>query len=211
MSNALLLLGAGGHCESIVDTLLRIDDERELGIVAPGGDGVLGVPVVGTDDDLCSLREKGYGEAFVAVGSVGDSSLRVRLFSRLIDLGFEVPSIVDPSALVSPSSALGRGVFVGKGCVIGPCSTVGDNAIVNTRAVVEHDCWVGRNTHVAPGAVLCGDVTVGEGCHIGAGATVIQGVSIGNDTLVGAGGVVVRSVGADEIVFGCPARSRGGR
>ena len=211
MIDALLLLGAGGHCKSIVDTLLRIDAGRELAIVAPEGSDVLGIPVIGTDNDLRCLRDRGYSEAFVAVGSVGDSTLRARLFDRLIESGFKVPSIVDPSAIVSPSSVLGRGVFIGKGCAVGPGSSVGDNVIINTCAVVEHDCRIGNNSHIAPGATLCGSVVVGGGCHIGAGATVIQGVSIGDGALVGAGGIVVRQVGANEVVIGCPAKPRGGR
>lgn len=211
MNDALLLLGAGGHCASIVDTLFRIDSGRHLAIVAPGGSDVLGVPIVGTDADLRSLRERGYGAAFVAVGSVGDSTLRDKLFCRLVELGFDVPTIVDPSAQVSSSAVLGNGVFVGKGCIVGPRATVGDNVIVNTRAVVEHDCRVGRSSHIAPGAVLCGAVTVGRDCHIGAGATVIQEIAIGDGSIVGAGGVVIGSVDSRKTVCGCPAKPRGRR
>lgn len=36
----------------------------------------MGVPIVGNDEDLEYLFVKGYKEAFITVGSIGDVSLR---------------------------------------------------------------------------------------------------------------------------------------
>lgn len=205
MNNSLLLIGGGGHCASIIDTVRRINRNISIGIVDSVDTGVFDVPVVGTDDDLPNLLKMGYKTAFIAVGSIGDCSIRSKLYRRINDLGFEIPNIIDPSAIVSDSAILGKGLFIGKRCVVGPRTSFGNNSIINTGAIVEHDCTIGDHVHIAPNATLCGSVVVGNGCHIGAGATVIQGISIGEHSLVGAGAVVIHSVCANELVVGCPA------
>lgn len=206
MNKSLLLLGGGGHCASIIDTLQRANQHVRLGIVAPEGADVLGVPVVGVDNDLSRLKEEGYNAAFVAVGSVGDASIRAELYKYISELGFETPNIIDPTAIVSESALLGKGIFIGKRSVIGPRTRLGNNSIINTGAIIEHDCNIGNNVHIAPGSTLCGSVNIGNGCHVGAGATVIQGISIGEESLVGAGAVVIHSVCANKTVVGCPAK-----
>ena len=58
MENGILLLGDGGHCRSVLDSLAEDRRFGGIGIVArDGGAGgeVSGVPVVGGDKDLPRL------------------------------------------------------------------------------------------------------------------------------------------------------------
>ncbi len=201
----LILVGGGGHCKSVIDTVRRLQRYDEVVIVDaayPDCRKVLDVVAVGDDAALPELKKAGFDEAFVSVGSVKSTALRRSLYRQLKEYGFSLPAIVDPSACVSPYARLAEGVFVAKGAVVNADAKIGRMAIVNTRAVVEHDCVVGDFAHVAVGAVLCGGVSVGSDVLIGAGATVIQGIGIGDGAIVGAGSTVVRGVRAGQNVKG---------
>ena len=70
----LLLIGGGGHCRSVADCVLSAGLYDQVGIVDFDPDAsALGIKVVGTDDDLQKLKDEGWTDAFVSVGSVGST------------------------------------------------------------------------------------------------------------------------------------------
>lgn len=191
----LVLIGGGGHCRSVLDAALRMNAFQEIVILdprLPAGSKVMGYTVVGNDDRLPELREKGFDNAFITVGSIGDTSLRRKLVEKADTHGFICPCIIDPSAIISEFAIIEPGVFVGKNAVINAGAEIGKHAIINTGAVVEHDCRVGSFTHVAVGATVCGGCNIEEDAFIGAGSTLIQGLAIERGRFIKAGEVVIR-------------------
>ena len=208
MENPLLIVGAGGHCKSVLDAIPRdaygnitlSDLPLRVGLC------VMGIPITATDDDWERIYKAGGRYAFIAVGSVGDTSKRIRIYQRLKQIGFSLPVIVDPTAVISESAVLTPGIFVGKKAVINAQARIGECAIINTAAVIEHDCVLGEFVHVAPGACLAGNVEVGPKAHIGIGAVVVEGVRIGAEAVLGAGAVATHNIPAGCIAVGVPAR-----
>ena len=197
MKHKIVLIGGGGHCKSVVNTIYRSGNYDDMVITDPAAGqikSVLGIPVVGDDSALPELRERGYHAAFITVGSIKSTALRRLLYEKAVRLGFYIPCIVDPSAQVSGYARLEEGVFVGQNAVINAEAHIGKLAIVNTGAIIEHECQIGEFSHVAVGAKLCGGVSVGSDSLIGAGAVVIQGVHIGSGALVGVGSVVLKNI-----------------
>jgi sugar O-acyltransferase (sialic acid O-acetyltransferase NeuD family) len=205
----ILLVGGGGHCRSVVDSLLETDGNRELGIVEKPGTGegdVFGISVVGTDDDLQKLFDDGWGFAFITLGGIGLSEKRRSLYSILQKIGYIFPAIIDKTAIISKHVEIHEGAFVGKNAVINAGSEIGICAIINSCAVVEHDCSVGAFSHISPGAILCGGVSIESGAHVGAGAVVRQQLSIGHNSIIGMGSVVTRDIPENVIAFGNPCK-----
>ena len=204
----VLLVGGGGHAKVLIEILRDLmaagSPYRPAGILDPQASGaVLGVPVLGGDDRLESLRGEGIGDVFVALGSNG---LRERVAARAVVAGYALPSLVHPSAVLLRSARIGAGVAVMPRAVIGADAQVEDLVIVNTGAVVEHDNQLGVAAHVAPGSALAGNVTLGRRSMIGVGASVRPGITIGDDVLVGAGSAVVADLPAAGRYGGVPAR-----
>jgi sugar O-acyltransferase (sialic acid O-acetyltransferase NeuD family) len=176
-----------------------VDDRAEVS-------ALLSFPRVGTLADLQRLARE-YPAA--AVG-IGEARARLGLLDRCRELGFQLPWIVHPSAVVSEFASLGDGTVVFPQAVVNAGAVLQRGCIVNTAATVDHDCELGEGVHVCPGTHLAGSVVVGARAWIGIGASVKQGVRIGSDATIGAGAAVVSGVEAGTTVIGVPARRKQG-
>ena len=165
-----------------------------------------GVEIIGTDEDIVNLYEKGYNEAFIAVGSIGDSQRRIEIYERIKEIGFKLPNIIDKNSVIAGGVQMKEGVYVGKGAIINTDTQIDVCAIINTGAVIEHECSIGRFAHIAPGATVCGMVRIGNYVHVGANATIIQGIEIFDYSVIGAGSSIIRKVERGATIVGNPGR-----
>ncbi|KJS88812.1 MAG: serine acetyltransferase [Peptococcaceae bacterium BICA1-8] len=209
MDKKILLVGGGGHCKSVLDSLLELNEFSEIGIIDKKenkGKRVLGIPIIGCDDDLLKLFSEGFEYAFVTVGSIGSPNLRMKLFNQLNEIGFEIPNIVDLSARVSHHVKIEKGIFVGKNVVINAGATINEGAIINTGTIIEHDCIIGEFAHIAPGAVISGEVQIGKNTHVGANSVIKQQLKIGSDSIIGMGSIVTKDVEDHIVAYGNPCK-----
>ena len=206
----IILIGCGGHAKSVVDSIEAQGVYEIAGFIAEKADNdyeYRGYKIIGTDEDLVSIYDGGIKNACICIGYMGKGSVRQKLYNTLKDIGYVLPVIVDPSAILAKDAVIGEGTFVGKRAVINSGAAVGNIAIINTGAIIEHDCVIGDYTHVAVNATVCGNVEIGSSCLVGAGATVIQEIKIGNYAIIGAGSVASKNVEEEHIAVGVPAKS----
>ena len=204
----ILLIGGGGHCKSVLDSLLASLAYSSIGIVDKESSGIsiFGVPQVGTDADLPILFAEGWTDAFITVGSIGNTALRRQLYATVKAIGFSVPSIVDKTAVVAADVQLPEGAFIGKHTVVNAGTVLGVCSIINTGAIIEHESNIGNFAHISPGTVLCGQVSIGDDTHIGANSTVRQQLVIGKNTILGIGSVVTKNIPDRVEAYGNPCR-----
>ncbi len=196
------MLGLGGHAHSVVDS---IEQDRKYNIVGfldtekMQGKRYKDYRVLDTDDALQKYFDNGIKNAFITIGFMGHGMVRNQLYQRLKDIGYNIPNIIDKTAVISENVEFEDGIFVGKKAVINANVKIGKMCIINTGAIVEHDCKIKSFSHIAVGSVVCGGVLIGEGTLIGANTTVIQQKVIGNKCIIGAGTVVSRDI-QDNII-----------
>jgi len=190
----MILYGASGHCKVIIDIL----EALQIPIDFIVDDNPVITELLGYE----VRRNSGvYDEAIVAIGACEIRrqivrSIRVRRY----------PTVIHPTAIISPRAAIGCGTVVMQGAIVQSSAAIGSHNIINTGASVEHDCRLSDFVHIASHATLTGGVQIGEGTWIGAGSVIRQGITIGAGTMIGAGSVVVKDIPANVVAFGNPCR-----
>ncbi|MDY0117896.1 MAG: acetyltransferase [Sulfurimonadaceae bacterium] len=138
--------------------------------------------------------------------AIGNNKTRAKIYHTLIASGFEVISLIHPSAIISASATIENGTVVMAGCVINADAKIGKGVILNTSCVIEHQTIIEDFVHISPKVALAGDVFVGELSHVGIGSVAIQGIRIGAESIIGAGSVIVRNIPAKSTAYGNPCR-----
>jgi sugar O-acyltransferase (sialic acid O-acetyltransferase NeuD family) len=170
------------------------------------GEVIMGIKVIGSITCLDALRMRADVDVFLGIG---DNALRRIWWRRIKDLGFELPNLISPHAIVDSNAHLGNANVVCARAFIGPEAVLGDNNLVNTAAVLEHEVRIGSHCHFASSSTVAGRSQLGDGCCVGAGATVINHVELTADIIIGAGATVVRSITNPGVYVGIPARKVG--
>ncbi len=107
-------------------------------------DAVRGADVVGKCADYDTLA----GRYPQAVCALGDNHLRLDWTKKLLAAGYEVPCVVHPTAVISPSAVLGAGCLVLHGAIVSTNTKLGMACLVNSGAVVDHDNRLADGVHV---------------------------------------------------------------
>src|SRR5690606_26787611 len=122
-------------------------------------------------------------DLFIAVG-INDNRESIVLDCE--KQGFNIVTLIDPTAIVSKYCSIDFGTVVMPNVVINANAKVCRGCIINTSSVIEHDCEIGEFTHISPSVTVAGTVSIGSKCWIGMGSNVLQNIRICNDVIVGA-------------------------
>ena len=190
MKEKIVLLGGGGHCHSVIDVIESENKYEIIGIVDKKeliGNDILGYKIIGSDDDLETIF-KTCKNAIITVGQIESNTVRVKLFNKLKEIGFDLPIIISPLAYVSKHSFIEEGTIIMHHALVNANAKIGKNCIINTKALIEHDVIIEDNCHISTASVLNGNVIVKENTFFGSNATSRQGIEING--FVKAGGLV---------------------
>lgn len=208
----ILIVGARQHAKILVsiirefykDTLTItgfIDDDSDL-----KGTQLLGIPILGTIDDLMALC-KVNGISSVGIGiSNRHMSFRRELFNRVQTAGLNLPSLIHGRAYISPFAKVGEGVVLNPGVVVNAYAIVGSNCVIYSNSTIEHETVLSDNVYIGPGVNFSSNARVGRDTFIGAGSKIIPDIIIGQNVVVGAGSVVINDIPDNVTVAGVPAR-----
>ena len=186
MKKEIILIGAGGHAESIIDIIENKNEYSIAGLIGFShevGMTRYGYQVIGTDKDLVSLR-KDYQHACLAVGHMGIGETRKNLFIYMKELAFYFPPILANNAYASSRSVIGEGSVIMCNAFLNAGARIGKISIINTGSIVEHGTSIGENTHISTGVIVNGNVQIGDNCFIGSGSVVREGISIASNSFI---------------------------
>lgn len=190
----LILIGGGGHCQSVIEVAesLHRPIQGILDLPEEVGKHVLGYSVLGTDSQIADYA--GSCEFVITVGFIKDSSLRIKLYNRVLESGGILATLVASTAYVSSHATLGKGTVVMHQAFVNAGAVIGNNVIINTFANIEHNVQIGNQCHISTGAMVNGDCRIGDNCFIGSQSVLANGVSICDDVIVGAGSLVRKNI-----------------
>ena len=199
----IILVGFGGHAKSVADTIEQSGVFHIVGYtdMRPTNHNS-NYKWLGSDEVLEKYYVLGIRYAFVSIGYMGNCDLRDKLYSVVKAIGYQLPVIIDKSAVIARDAEIGEGTYIGKGAIINAVSNIGKMCIINSGVLVEHESIIEDYCHVAVRATLCGNVHIGNHVFIGANATIIQGINVGEKSIVGAGSVVLSDVPNQKTIYG---------
>lgn len=176
----ILLIGGGGHCRAVIDVIEQENKYNIVGIIdckEKIGQKVLNYSILGSDSDLELLFKK-YKYACITIGQIKSAEPRIKLFKKLKEIGFTLPTIVSPLAYISKHAFIDEGTTVMHHSLINANAKIGKNCIINTKALVEHDAIIENHCHVSTGSILNGAVRVKAGSFIGSNSTSKESITM---------------------------------
>jgi sugar O-acyltransferase (sialic acid O-acetyltransferase NeuD family) len=180
----IILVGGGGHCKSCIDVIESENKYEIIGIIDKKKNFLLNYKVFPESYLNKKLIKNNF--AFVTVGHIKNYKVRVKLFNRLKDFGFNIPSIISPYAYISKHAIIGQGTIVMHGAIVNAGTVIGNNCIINTNSLIEHDVVIGDHTHISTEATINGGVTIQDTVFIGSRSIIKDNINIGECSIVGA-------------------------
>lgn len=163
---SLLILGAGGFGQMVKETAIALGYEKVMFL----DDAAKDEDVIGMCCDYV-LKHEDYSEA---VAAFGNNKTRLFWTDKLLEEGYEMPSIVHPSAIVSPSAVLEPGCFIMQRAVVNTHTKIERAALINSGAVVDHDSCVCAGAHIGLGSVVKANCTIESGQKVEAGEVIFS-------------------------------------
>lgn len=197
----LVLIGGGGHCNSVID-VLRDTKEFKIRCIVEKKDQVLidrDYPYVFGDEKILDLISNDV-RFFNAIGQIKSCVPRERVFDLVKLNGGHFATIKSKHSYISETTQTGEGTFIGHGAIVNHNVTIGKNCIINTKALIEHDVSIGSHCHISTGAVVNGSVHIGDRVFIGSGAIISNDVKVGDGSIIGAGEIVKRNVSPNSLI-----------
>jgi sugar O-acyltransferase (sialic acid O-acetyltransferase NeuD family) len=186
--------------EDVAVLVDNLEDGHGTQAAAPDTAAVIGAPVSRPAELSAAQRAMSAVVPLITPGH----RFAVEAEARALGLA-SFPALVDPTAVVARTAALGEGTVLNAAAVVGAATKVGRFAHVNRSASLGHHNVIEDYATLGPGCLLAGHVRVGRGSFVGAGAVCAPEVVIGPDAIVGAGATVVSDVPAEAVVVGNPA------
>ena len=147
MNNNLLILGAGGHGRVVKEIAesMRIFHKIDFLDDNPEFDGSIGI---------CSDNKKFVSTYKFAFPAFGNKKMRMNFMEELMENGFEIPTLIHPTAFVSTSAFVDIGTVIGANAIVNTNSKIGEGCILSVGAIIDHDVIIGGGCHIDCGAIV---------------------------------------------------------
>jgi sugar O-acyltransferase (sialic acid O-acetyltransferase NeuD family) len=153
---SLLVLGAGGLALEVYEIVQQSGEWQAVAFLDDGAANPHGLNVIGTISSLQQWR----GQFTHALPAVGNCKVRVEWLKNAQEAGFEIPSVIHPSAAISASAIIGAGCIILCNAVVAAKVKLGDGVLVNHGVLIDHECTIEDGVHLGMGCVVRGGARV---------------------------------------------------
>lgn len=147
--NSLLIIGSGSFSPE-VEELARLIGYKDIAFLDDNPQKAYCHPVIGTTSDIEGFRSK-YSTAIVALGN---NERRMKYHDELKRCGYTIPTLIHPTAYVSPEAEIAPGCIIRAKAVVSRYANLGESVILNVGALIDHHVEIGEGCHILMGAVV---------------------------------------------------------
>ncbi|MEA4964581.1 MAG: hypothetical protein VB055_02005 [Oscillospiraceae bacterium] len=149
----LLILGAGSQGPVVKEIAEAIGVFHEIAFL---DDDLNNKLAIGPLSEMKNLANRFP----MATASFGDSLLRQRYMNALESLGYIVPTLIHPSATISPSAKVARSVLIEARSIISAAAVLERGVLISSASVVEVGARVGQFAHVGSSVTVAKNALV---------------------------------------------------
>lgn len=154
----LLILGAGGLGQVVAEAAQMSGCYSKIAFLDdnPSEDKSRLYNIIGPISDASK-----FVDHFVyAIPAFGSNEKRYEFLQYLKENGYKIPSIIHPTAYISPTVTIGEGTIIRPMVGISREVVIEECCLINMGAMIDHRCHIGRCTHIPIGAVVRGEIRV---------------------------------------------------
>ncbi len=204
INQKILILGAGSFARSIADIIEEVPGNQVIGFVVnlppfTGGSKLADRPIYWVDEI------EDFDKSILAVCALG-RKIKKKLIDQVASFGFDFTTFIHPTAYVSKTAKIGKGVIINSGVQLATNVVIGDHVVINRGALIGHDSTIQDYCMISPGVNIASFVNIGPSCEIKMSASIIEHITIGEGSFIGASSLVTGDVPADVKVVGIPAQ-----
>jgi len=154
----LLIVGAGGLGQDVAEIAMMSGRYAKIAFLddQPTPEKERQYAVVGTVDELPKFVGK-YG---YAISAVGNNEYRMKMHNEIKRLGFDIPILIHPTAIVHPLALLSPGDIIRAMCFVSSGVEIGESVLLNIGCKIDHNCMIGDGCHISMGTVVRNEVKV---------------------------------------------------
>ena len=150
MGKSLLIIGAGGHGQVVVETAQMLGYEK-IDFIDDNKTNA-----IGRINEIDTLVPSYDG----VIVSIGNNEKRQELIERLESIKAFIVTLIHPNAYVSQSATIGGGSIILPGAIVHTNVTIGKGCIISICARIDHDAVVYNYSHINTSAVICAGTKV---------------------------------------------------
>ncbi|GAJ06670.1 unnamed protein product, partial [marine sediment metagenome] len=206
MVKQIIILGTGGNCIDILDTIndinttLKMKKYECVGFLDDNkdkwGKNFGGIKVLGSLESAVEYPTSYF------VNGIGSSLNYTKKESIILKTGLakeRFENIVHPTASVSKMAKISHGNVLLQNVTITSNVKIGLHVIILPNTVISHEDSIGDYTCIAGGVCISGGVTIGKSCYLGTNCSIKENVRIGDYSMIGMGSVVLRDVPENSV------------
>lgn len=203
----LVIIGAGALGREVAREVRRLvaqegEDWNLLGFIDEEQTGeVEGIKVIGNLDAFLKMDT-----AIMFFVADMDSKVRQRIAQTCKAAGFTGATIVCGGGVISPSSEIGEGCYIGYNCYLSPAVKVGAFSILERGCTIGHDTVLGEYATFRMCASLGGDSVIGSHNSLGIRSVIINMVNTPDHCDFAAGSCVIKNTNVPGYYEGVPAK-----
>lgn len=136
----------------------------------------------------------------------GEPKIREELYNQILNFGYTLTTLIDPTAIISDTANIGKGVIIFSNSLLASNVKIADNVVIQPLVILGHDIQIGKHSVISSMVSPGGGDIIGERTYIGMGAKIKEKVQIGNDVIISIGSIVHTDIEDGLIAVGNPAR-----